>query len=99
MALEEKILRCETQLTTVKSNKWAEMFDNTGQVNIFIMEFKIHNGIGGKTLKWINSFLYFIQQQVIANGVKLDGPKDMHSWSFADINLGFSSMIMFVTMK
>ena len=38
---EKKILRCEFQLTTVKFNK----FDNTGQVNIFIMEFKIHSSV------------------------------------------------------
>ena len=29
-------------------------------------------GIGGKTLKWIDSFLCFRQQQVIVNGVKSD---------------------------
>ena len=29
-------------------------------------------GIGGKTLKWINSFLCFRQQRVVVNGVKSD---------------------------
>ena len=29
-------------------------------------------GIGGKTLKWIDSFLCFRQQQVVINGVKFD---------------------------
>ena len=32
-------------------------------------------GIGGKTLKWIDSFLCFRQQRVVVNGVKSDwGP-------------------------
>ena len=30
-------------------------------------------GIGGKTLKWIDSFLCFRQQPVVVNGVKSDG--------------------------
>ena len=29
-------------------------------------------GIGGKTLKWIDSFLSFRQQRVVVNGVKSD---------------------------
>ena len=29
-------------------------------------------GIGGKTLKWIDSFLCFRQQRVVVNGVKSD---------------------------
>ena len=29
-------------------------------------------GIGGKTLKWIDSFLCFRKQQVVVNGVKSD---------------------------
>ena len=29
-------------------------------------------GIGGKTLKWIDSFLCFKQQRVVVNGVKSD---------------------------
>ena len=29
-------------------------------------------GIGGKTLKWIDSFLYFRQQRVVVNGIKSD---------------------------
>ena len=29
-------------------------------------------GIGGKTLKWIGSFLCFRQQRVVGNGVKSD---------------------------
>ena len=29
-------------------------------------------GIGGKTLKWINAFLYYRQQRVVVNGVQSD---------------------------
>ena len=32
----------------------------------------ISYGIGGKTLKWINSFLCFRQQRVVIHGVKSD---------------------------
>ena len=62
---------CETQLTTV-INAWAKILDNGGQVDTFILDFETafdtppHEllnsklfgcGIGGKTLKWIDSFL------------------------------------------
>ena len=77
---------CETQLTTV-INDWAKILDNRGQVDTFILDFekafdtpphellksKLFNyGIGGKTLKWIDSFLCFRQQRVVVNGVKSD---------------------------
>ena len=72
---------CETQLTTV-INDWAKILDNRGQVDTFILDFeKVFDthphelcsyGIGGKTLKWIDSFLCFRQQQVVVNGVKSD---------------------------
>ena len=77
---------CETQLTTVINN-WAKILDNRGQVDTFILDFekafdtpphellksKLFNyGIGGKTLKWIDSFLCFRQQRVVINGVKSD---------------------------
>ena len=68
---------CESQLTTV-INDWAKILDNRGQVDTFILDFELLNsklfsyGIGGKTLKWIDSFLYFRQQQVVVNGVKSD---------------------------
>ena len=29
-------------------------------------------GIGGKTLKWLDSFFFFRQQRVVVNGVKSD---------------------------
>ena len=29
-------------------------------------------GIGGKTLKWINAFIYYRQQRVVVYGVKSD---------------------------
>ena len=76
----------ETQLTTV-INYWAKILDNRGQVDTFILDFEkafdthphellksklFSYGIGGKTLKWIDSFLCFRQQRVVVNGVKSD---------------------------
>ena len=64
---------CETLLITV-INDWAKILDNGGQVDTFILDFekafdtpphellkcKLYGyGIGGKTLKWIDSFLCF----------------------------------------
>ena len=64
---------CETQLTTV-INDWAKVLDNRGQVDTFRLDFEkafetpphellksklFSYGIGGKTLKWIDSFLCF----------------------------------------
>ena len=61
--------------------------DNRGQVDTFILDFEkafdtpphellksklFSYGIGGKTLKWIDSFLCFRQQRVVVNGVKSD---------------------------
>ena len=66
---------CETQLITV-INDWAKILDNRGQVDTFILDFEkafdtpphellksklFSYGIGGKTLKWIDSFLCFRQ--------------------------------------
>ena len=77
---------CETQLTTV-INDWAKILDNRGQVDTFILDFEkafdtpphellksklFGYGIGGKTLKWVDSFLCFRQQRVVVNGVKSD---------------------------
>ena len=60
---------CETQLPTV-INDWDKILDNRGQVDTFILDFEkafdtpphellksklFSNGIGGKTLKWIDS--------------------------------------------
>ena len=74
---------CETQLTTV-INDWAKILHNRGQVDTFILDFEnafdtaphellksklFSYGIGGKTLKWIDSFLCFRQQRVVVNGV------------------------------
>ena len=76
---------CETQLTTV-INDWAKILDNRGQFDTFILDFEkafdtpphellksklFCYGIGGKTLKWIDSFLCF-RQRVVVNGVKSD---------------------------
>ena len=81
-----KAYSCETQLTTV-INDWAKILDSRGQVDTFILDFgkvfdtpphELHKsklfsyGTGGKTLKWIDSFLCFRQQRVVVNGVKSD---------------------------
>ena len=65
----------------------VKLLDNRGQVDTFILDFEkafytfpheliksklFSNGIGGKTLKWIDSFLCFRQQRVVVNGVKSD---------------------------
>ena len=77
---------CETQLTTI-INDWAKILDNREQVDIFILDFEkafdtsphellksklLSYEIGGKTLKWIDSFLCFGLQRVVVNGVKSD---------------------------
>ena len=76
---------CETQLSTV-INDWAKILDNRGQVDTFILDFQKafdtppHElksklfccGIGGKTLKWIDSVPFIRQQRVVVNGVKSD---------------------------
>ena len=77
---------CETQLITVIDD-WVKILDKGGQVDTFILDFekafdtlphellkcKLYAyGIGGKTLKWINSFLCDRQQRVVMNGVKLE---------------------------
>ena len=66
---------CETLTTVI--NDWAKILDNRGQVDTFILDFEkafdtpphellksklFGYGIGGKTLKWIDSFLCFRQQ-------------------------------------
>ena len=76
---------CETQLTTV-INDWAKILDNGRQVDTFILDFEkafdtpphellksklFGCGIGGKTLKWVDSFLYYRQQRVVL-GAKSD---------------------------
>ena len=77
---------CETQLITA-INYWAKILVNGWQVDTFILDFekafdtpphellkcKLNGyGIGGKTLKWIDSFLCFRQQRVVVNGIKSD---------------------------
>ena len=77
---------CETQLITVIDD-WAKILDKGGQVDTFILAFekafdtpthellkcKLYGyGIGGKTLKWIDSFLCDRQQRMMVNGVKSD---------------------------
>ena len=75
---------CETQLITVMDD-WVKILDKGGQVDTFILDFekafdtpphellkcKLYGyGIGGKTVKWIDSFLCDRQQSVMVNGVK-----------------------------
>ena len=82
---------CETQLTMV-INDWAKILDNRGQADTFILDFEkefdtsphellksklFGCGIGGKTLKWIDSFLCFRQERVVATGVKSDWAPDL----------------------
>ena len=77
---------CETQLTTV-INDWAKILNNGGQVDTFVLDFEkafdtpphellksklLGCGRGGKTLKWIDSFLCYRQQRVVVNGAKSD---------------------------
>ena len=73
---------CETQLTTV-INDWVKFLDKGGQVDTFILDFekaltpRLMNflktnyfgyGIGGKTLRWIDSFLCYRTQRAVVNG-------------------------------
>ena len=82
---------CETQLTTV-INDWAKILDNRGQVDMFILDFEkafdtpphellksklFSYGIGGMTLKWIDSFLCFRQQRVELESVQKRAAKFM----------------------
>ena len=77
---------CETQLTKVIDD-WAKVLNSHGQVDTFILDFEkafdtppheliksklFSYGIGGTTLKWINTFLCFRQQKVVVNDVKSD---------------------------
>ena len=93
---------CETQLTTV-INDWAKILDNRGQVDTFILDFEkafellksklFSYGIGGKTLKWIDSFLCFRQQRVVVNGVKSDWAPVLFSLYINDISSDIESEI------
>ena len=91
---------CETQLITV-INDWAGILNKDGKVDTFILDFekafdtpphellkcKLYGyGIGGKTLKWIDSFLSDRQQRVMVNGVNSDRVPVLsgvpgHSWT------------------
>ena len=77
---------CETELTTV-INDWVKILDNGGQPDTFILDTEkafdtpphkllksklFGYGIGGKTLKWIDSFLCYRQQRVVVNRAKSD---------------------------
>ena len=68
-------------------NDWAKILDNGGQVDTFILDFEkafdtpphellkrklFGCDIGGKKLKWIDSFLCYRQQRVVVNGAKSD---------------------------
>ena len=73
---------CETQLITV-INDWVKILDKGGQVDTFILDFEkafdtpphellksklFGYGIGGKTLRWIESFLCYRTQRAVVNG-------------------------------
>ena len=99
---------CETQMTTV-INDWAKILDNRGQADTFILDFEkvfdtpphelfksklFSYRIGGKTFKWIDSFLCFRQQRVFINGVKSDWapvfvgcPPEHRSWSLVVLSV------------
>ena len=77
---------CETQLTSV-INVGLKSWTIEDGLTHFILDFEkvfdtpsheilksklFSYGIGGKTLKWIDSFLCFRQQWVVVNGVKSD---------------------------
>ena len=80
---------CETQLITVIDD-WAKILDKGGQVDTFILDFekafdtppphellkcKLYGyGIGGKTLKWIDSFLSDRKQRVMVMELYQIGP-------------------------
>ena len=70
-----------------QNSDWAKILDNRRQVDTFILDFEkafdtpphellkskfFSYGIGGKTLKWIDSFLCFRRQRVVVYGVKSD---------------------------
>ena len=72
---------CETQFTTV-INDWVKILDKGGQLDTFILDYeKVFDnqphellksklfgyGIGGKTLRWIDSFLCYRTQQAVVN--------------------------------
>ena len=77
---------CETQLITVINDR-AKILDDGRQAETFILDFKkafgtpSHEllkcklygyGIGGKALRWLDSFLCFRQQRAVVNGIKSD---------------------------
>ena len=72
---------CETQLTTI-INDWVKILDKGGQVDAFILDFEkafdtpphellksklFGYGIGGKTLRWTDSFLCY-RTRAVVNG-------------------------------
>ena len=73
---------CETQLTTV-INDWVKILDKGGQVLDFekvfdtppheLLKSKLFGyGIGGKTLRWIDSFLCYRIKQAVVNSETLE---------------------------
>ena len=77
---------CKTQLTMVINDR-AKILVNRGQIDTFMLDFEkafdtpphelpksklFSYGIGGKTLKWKDSFLCFRKQWVVVNGANSD---------------------------
>ena len=71
---------CETRLITVIDD-WAKFLDNQSRIDTQSFDTPSHEllkskllryEIGGKTMNWIDAFLYFRQQRVVVNGVKSD---------------------------
>ena len=102
-------------------NDWAKILDNGGHVDTFILDFEkafdtpphellksrlFGCDIGGRTLKWINSFLCYRQERVVVNRANSDwspvlsgvpkgtavGPL-LFSWYFNDISENIDSEI------
>ena len=74
-------LEKDTIVTTV-INDWVKILDKGGQANIFILDFEkafdtpphellksklFGYGIGGKTLRWLDSFLCYRTQRAVVN--------------------------------
>ena len=104
--------RCETQLLT-GINDWIKLLDKWGQVDTFSLEFEksfitpphelltesklFGYSIGGKTLRWIDSFLCYRTQWAVVNGETSEWApvlSGVQGTVFGSINLLFSVCII-----